>query len=233
MKLRLILLLASLLCAGSATALLDDDPEVVYLRQLDEKLDLTVIDSRFPVYATKNGKRARGNLREGSKAEIIGFTDRALQIRGVRADGVGMAGWVSAKAFKLPTETFQEDLKELYAREQEVRKLIAAGELALGMRPSEIGQVLGEPTKRTSKRTKDGETTTWEFIDYEIVNHYATLIDPYTRLPYRQLTHTTREVKERIAVTFVDGAVTEIEESEEKSRRRPRIVTGPIIFPWL
>lgn len=216
----------------ATASLLDDDPDVVYLRQLDQKLKLKVENPRFSVFATKKGGRSRGQLREGSTAEIIGFTDRALQIRGTRADGQGMAGWVSPKAFKLPSPDFEAQMKEIHERELKVRKYIANGEVVLGMRPDEVAQVLGEPTKTSAKRTRDGDTLTWEFVEYDLVNHYATFIDPFTRIPYRRLTHTTQEVKERTAVTFTNGAATSIEESEEQSPRRPRIVVRPFIFPW-
>jgi hypothetical protein len=96
----------------------------------------------------------------------------------------------------------------------------------------EVSKVLGRPTKSKVRRTAKGQSSTLEYIDYEIENHYANFRDPTTGGVYRKLTHQTKEEKSKTVVEFENGIVVAIEESEDNGKARRRIVAIPVTFFW-
>lgn len=211
---------------------LDADPDVVYVKEFSEKGIKLKVTKAGIVFASKKGGRQRGSLKVGSAVELIGFTDNAYQVRGKSSTGNGVSGWVSPLALTAKDKEFVKKFKAVYERQVIVKELIANKEIALGMTENEVTQVLGEPTKTKVRRNAEGATTTWEFVEYEIEKHYTNYRDPVTGGVYRQLSHTSTEEVSKTVVEFENGAVSIIEESEDKGKARSRIVTTPIVIFW-
>jgi hypothetical protein len=212
-------------------SLLDSDPEVVYTEEFtDKEIDLLAIEEGT-IYATHKGGRKLGVLKLNSKARLVGFTDRAYKIEG-EANHANVAGWVSPKALASKDKDFVENLKKVYERQLEVRELIANHEIAIGMSMDEVSAAMGKPTKTKIRRTAKGQSGSWEFIEFEDVDHYQTVRDPYTGRIYRQLTHTTREELNKLVVEFEDDVVTALEETENNDGGNVRIVVPPLVVGW-
>ena len=211
-----------------------DDPEegVVYVEEFAPKGITLKVEKPGWVYATNKGGRKYGALKTGIDVELVSFTDKAYFVRGKKEDGIGVSGWVTPAAFSAKDPEFVEKLKNVHTRQLAVRELIENKEIAIGMTPEEASKVLGKPTKTTVRRNAAGQTQIWEFVDYETVNHYANVRDPYTGGIFRQLTHTTKEIKSKTVVEFENGYVTSTEETENKKGNGPKIVTFPIVFRW-
>lgn len=208
-------------------SLIDSDPKVVYVADLlpDKEVELVVTDPA-QVYASRNGGRKLGLLREG-KVKLIGFDDRAVKVQ-----GQGKTGWIKPSLLEAEKGNIQELIKTVYAREMQVKELIEAGEVALGMSREEVCRVLGKPTKQTLRRTKDGVGGTMEFIESEEVKHYQPVVDPTTGAIFRRYTHSTHEEKSKVVVEFESGIATAIEESEQENGGDVKVVVRPIVWIW-
>jgi hypothetical protein len=211
-------------------SLLDSEPGVVYLEQAGLKpLELKVI-REAPVFSDKKGKHQLGVLVANQTARVDAITDKAYRARGMgRREGI--SGWVAPWAFSPEDPEFAAKIKQFYERQIQVQELIASGQIACGMTMDEVTRALGKPTKTSSRKTESGETATWEYVRYEEVKHYITQIDPTTQIPYRQLSHITQEEKSRIKIDFENRHATAIEESQDESKKNPRIILPPWI-PW-
>ena len=227
---RLLALLAFTLPAVALPHKLE--PDIVYTEEFaPEGITLRVIKPGY-VFESKKGGRKYGSLKEGTKAELVSFTDKAYYIRGKRSNGEGVSGWVTPAAFSSKEPDFIKKLKAVHTRQLTVRQLIEDKEIALGMTPEEVSKVLGEPTKTTLRRTAKGQTQVWEFLEEEIQKHYATIRDPYTGAYFRRYTHSTTEEKSKKVIEFENGYVSTTEFSEQTKKVRPKIITAPIIFSW-
>lgn len=212
-------------------SLLDSEPDVVYTEEFtDSKIELLAVEPGV-VYATKKGGRKLGILKKNTKATLVGFTDRAYKIQG-KATHAGVSGWVSPKVLASKDKDFVENLKKVYARQLEVRELIANHEVAIGMTMDEVSAAMGKPTKTTVRRTAKGQSGKWEFIEYEEIGHYQMVRDPLTGNIYRQLTHTTKEELSKLVVEFENDVVTALEESENNEGDSVKIVVPPLVFGW-
>jgi hypothetical protein len=225
---------ASLVPAWAAPSLLDSDPEVVYTREFtDDTIELLVVESG-PVYSTKKGKFGGtwlGQLKKDTKVELVGFNETAYQIRGT-SDRGGVSGWVSPKILASKDKDFIENFKKVYQRQIQIRELIAKKEIAIGMTMDEVSQVLGRPTKTTMRQTAKGQSGQWEYIEFEEISHYQTVIDPVTRQSFRRFSHITREETSKLVVEFENDVVNAIEESEQRDGGRVKIVVPPVVFGW-
>ncbi|YCM46617.1 hypothetical protein V2O64_11360 [Verrucomicrobiaceae bacterium 227] len=222
-----------LFLALPVSALLDDPEEgVVYVEEFAPKGITLKVEKPGWVYATNKGGRKRGALKTGIDVELVSFTEKAYFVRGKRESGEGVSGWVTPAAFSSTDPEFVTKLKLVHTRQILVRELIEKKEIALGMTSREASEVLGRPTKKTVRRNATGQTEVWEFIDYETINHYANVRDPYTGTIFRQLTHTTEEIKSRTVVEFENGYITSTEETKNRKGGAPKIVTCPIVFSW-
>lgn len=230
-KARLLLALFFLQSVSHAQSL-DADPSVVYVTEFSEKPIKLKVSKSGIVYSSKKGGRQRGSLKVGSTVELVGFTEKAYQIRGKSITGNGISGWVSPFALSSKDKEFAKKFKAIFERQIIVRELIENKEIAIGMTEDEVGQVLGNPTKTKVRRTKEGVATTWEFVKYEIENHYANYRDPITGGIYRRLSHTTKEEVSKTVVEFENGITSTIEESEDNGKSRRRIVATPIVIFW-
>lgn len=211
-------------------SLLNSDPDVVYLQDLLEKpMELEVVKDA-PVYSSKDGKTRLGTLRAGQKVKVEAITDKAYRVRG---DGLkhGIAGWVGPWAFKMPSPDFEQQMKDFYARQMLVKQLIEEGKLVIGMSMKEVAMVMGEPTKTSIRKTKDGETGSWEFTEYDEVRNYATRVDPYTGQMTRYLVSITTEEKEKTVVEFKDGCVVALEASQSR-QGDVQIILPRVTWVW-
>jgi hypothetical protein len=213
--------------------LLEQDPEVVYLdRHFDEEFQLKVI-KQAPVFSDKEGQYRLGAIKAGQTVKLEAMTERAYRVRG-EGTRDGIAGWVAPWAFE-PTwkdDDFVGNLKKLYQRQQEVKKLIAGNEVAIGMTLAEVAMSRGEPTKTKVRRTEKGQSGKWEYIDYEEVKHYNTVRDPLTGGVFRTLAYVSQEERGKTVVEFDDDVVTAIEESENRGGGSVRIIVPPVAFGW-
>lgn len=221
--------------ANSATAqrrsLLDNDPDVIYLADVVEKPIKLKIIKEAPVYADKNGNRRLGFIKADQTVELEGMTEKAYQVRGQGTKN-GISGWVAPWAFSHPEEDFVAKLKQLYERQIAVNKIIKDKGIAIGMTMDEVSASRGKPTKTSLRRTEKGNSATWEYVAYDEVKHYITRLDPSSGQTYRQFSHITQEETAKTVVQFVDGLVTELEETEDNGPGNVRIIVPPLVFRW-
>ena len=212
-------------------SLLDSDPSVVYLEQtLKRPISLNVI-KEAPVFSDKDGKQRLGTLKSDQSVQLEAITDKSYRVRG-QGTHDGIAGWVAPWAFSSADPDLVANLKLLYERQIQVQKLIAAKQVAVGMTPEEVNLSLGNPTSTSLRKTADGQSGKWEFIEYEEVKNYITEIDRTTGQAYRRLVSVTRVEKGKVTVEFENDVVTAIEESEDRQGGNVKIIVPPLIFRW-
>jgi hypothetical protein len=212
-------------------SLLESDPAVVYLSQtLPKPIKLKVI-KEAPVYSDKEGNNRLGFLKADQTVQLEAITDKAYRVRG-KGTHDGIAGWVAPWAFSSTDPDFVENLKSLYTRQIQVQQLIADQRIAVGMTLDEVNLSRGKPTKTSIRRTADGQSGSWEYIEYDDVNNYVTEIDRSTGIAYRRLVSVTRVETGKTRVEFRNDAVTAIEESEDKQGGNVRIIVPPLVFGW-
>jgi hypothetical protein len=212
-------------------SLLETDPDVVYLTQtFDKPLELKVV-KEAPVYFYKDGSKSIGTLKVGQMVKVEAITERSYRVRGqgMRDE---IVGWVAPWAFSSKDPHFVENLKLLYQRELIVQKLIADKKIAVGMTMDEVGKSQGKPTKTSVRKTAEGQTGRWEFIEYEDVKNYQTEVDRSTGQVYRRLVSITRVEKGKTAVEFENNVVTAIEEAENRQGGNLKIIVPPLVFGW-
>jgi len=212
-------------------SLLDSDPEVVYLETVLKKPIELRVEKAAPVFSDKEGKHRLGTLKANQNVKLEAITDKIYRVRG---EGVhdGIAGWVAPWAFSSKDPKFVEHLKEFYEREIVVRDLIEAKQVAVGMTMDEVGRSKGKPNKTSVRKTNEGQTGRWEYVEYDELKHYVTRIDPVTGAAYRVLSHITQVESGNFAVEFVNDVVTAIEESKENKGGNVRIIVPPVLFGW-
>ena len=207
------------------------DESVIYADELvDKPLKFQVIEAR-PIFSSKTGSRSIGVLRVGTVCELIGFDHRAFKVKAQAQHGQ-VSGWVSPHALKAGEEGFREDFKKFYEREVLVREFIKNKEIAIGMTPEEVEKVLGKPSKTSLRQTAEGTTSLYEYLTIEQIKHFQTFQDPSSGRFYRELSHTTEEITNRVGVEFKDKMVSVIEKEEDNSRRR-RSVPVPIYLDFV
>jgi hypothetical protein len=226
-----ILLGSSLALGQGRRSLLDSDPDVVYLDQhLAEPIELGIVKAA-PIFSDKEGQRRLGAVTPGQRVVLEAMTERAYRVT-AKTGGNRVKGWVAPWAFEAKQPDFVEVLKKFYQRQLQVMKLIEEERAAIGMTMSEVGRALGEPTKKTLRKTPKGQTGSWEFIVYDEVRHYRFIQDPVSGQLLRQLSHITQEEKGKTVVEFEDDLVTAIEETENRGQAAVRVVVPPIVFGW-
>jgi hypothetical protein len=159
------------------------------------------------------------------------MTAKSYRVRG-QGTRDGIAGWVAPWAFSSKDPEFVAHLKQLYDRQIQVRALIEAKQVAVGMTLDEVTLSRGKPTKTSVRKTEKGQTGRWEYIDYEEVKNYVTRVNPANGAVYRQLASVTREEKGRTTVEFEGEIVTAVEESEDRQGSNVRIIVPPVVFGW-
>jgi hypothetical protein len=213
-------------------SLLDQDPDVVYFEEESKKPIMLGVIKEAPVYSDKEGKVKLGTLKADQTVRLEAMTERAYKVRG-KGTSDGISGWVPPWAFSSKDPKFVENLKLLYARNIQVQKLIDAHQVAVGLTMEEVTKSLGTPTKTTMRKTGEGQSGRWEFIDYEEVKNYANVRDPITGQIFRQLISVTQIEKGKTAVEFENGMVSAVEESEDRQKsNNTRIIVPPLVWGW-
>lgn len=211
------------------------EPGVIYLS--DFELD----DARFALtgpaacYFDANMKRYAGTLRFPQRVQLDAVSPAGMfRVRGNARQG-GVAAWIEPRFLDGVPEDLVPRLRAADERRREVEALIARNEVAIGMTLEEVGRSLGKPQKRSSTTNREGSTQTFEYIRYKLVPQtiytpaYAETVlgllpDPRRRLETvvvrgggYGLNASTVYVKVpvgTISVSFVNGIVESIEESE-------------------
>jgi hypothetical protein len=212
-------------------SLLDSDPDVVYLDQtLKRPIELKVI-KEAPVFGDKDGKQRLGTLKADQSVRLEAITEKCYRVCGQGTQN-GISGWVAPWAFSSADPEFVANLKLLYERQIQVQKLVAAKQVAVGMTPDEVSLSKGSPTTTSLRKTAQGQSGKWEFIEYDDVKNYATEVDRNTGQVFRRLVSITRVEKGKITVEFENDAVTAIEETENHQGGDVRIIVPPLVFRW-
>lgn len=212
-------------------SLLDSDPTVVYLDQtLKRQIDLKVI-KEAPVFSDKDGNLRLGILKADQTVRLEAITEKCYRVRG-QGTHDGIVGWVAPWAFSSTDPEFVANLKLLYERQIQVQKLIAEKQVAVGMTADEVSLSLGTPTTTSLRKTAQGQTGVWEFIEYEDVKNYATEVDRTTGQVYRRLISVTRVEKGKVKVEFQNDAVAAIEQTEDHQGGNVKIIVPPLVFRW-
>lgn len=230
-------LLAASICilplqAQERPSLLNNDPELIYFEEIqDEKIMLKVAeDTRL--FRDKKGQSVARILKAGDVVQLIAMNDRAYRVRG-GTNYHGYVGWVNPHHMASKDPEFVTNLKTFYARELEVRDLIAKQEVAIGMTSDEVVRSLGEPTKTSVRVDAESQTSLWEFITYEELDHFTTYRDPLSGSFVRRFSHTTREESGKVSVAFQDDLVTSIERTEtQEGAGRVKIIARPIVLRY-
>jgi hypothetical protein len=170
-----------------------------------------------------------GFLKDDQVVELEGMTEIAYRVRG-QGTKDGIAGWVSPKAFSHTDPEFVEKLKNVYERHLSVNEIIKNKGVAIGMTIKEVQLSRGKPTKTTVRITPTGESGSWEYINFEEIKHYITKVDQVSGQSFRQLSHVTREETGKTTVEFKDGAVSSLEEMEDKGPGNVKIIVPPVVF---
>ncbi|GAA5495532.1 hypothetical protein Rhal01_01710 [Rubritalea halochordaticola] len=229
MLIQTLLISSALVMVSPADSLLNNDPDVVYMEEVRGKSIELLVIKPATIFASKKGGRRLGAYPVDTKVTLLAMTDKGYKVRGMAKHGK-VSGWVSPKTLASKDPQFVENLKKFYERELTVRELISKNEVAIGMSSEEVFRSLGEPTRKESKITKDGQTGKWSYIDTEEVKHYTYVTDPRTGNTYRQLSHITTEEKGKVEVEFEKGIVTAISKMEDKGPGKVRVVVPPVIF---
>lgn len=214
---------------GVEARLLDSDPDVIYMERIAEKPMEFLVVKPATIFATKNGGRRLGAYPVDTRVKLLAMTDKGYKVQGEAAHGK-VIGWVSPKNLASKDPKFVENLKKFYERELVVRELIKNKEVAIGMSVSEVAEALGDPTRKETKVTKDGQTGKWAWVDIEEVKHYRYVTDPRTGNSYRQLSHVTTEERGKMEVEFEKGLVSSIAKMEDSGPGKVRVVVPPVIF---
>ena len=139
-------------------SLLDSDPNVVYLDQTIEETDRSQSDQGGSGFFRQGGQasasaRSRRTRPSGWRPSRTKSTASAAK---ARRDGI--SGWVAPWAFSSTDPEFVANFKQLYDRQIQVQKLIAAKQVAVGMTLDEVSLSRGKPTKTCLRKTAKGQS---------------------------------------------------------------------------
>lgn len=222
-------LVAGLFGGMVSARLLESDPDVVYVEETGAEAMEFLVVKPATIFATKNGGRRLGAFPVDTRVRLLAMTDKGYKVQGQATHGK-VSGWISPKNVAAKDPKFVENLKKFYEREVLVKELIRNREVAIGMTAEEVLKAYGEPTRKETKVTKDGQTGKWAWVDIEEVKHYRYVRDPRSGNTYRQLSHVTTEERGKVEVEFEKGLVSSISKMEDQGAGKVRIVVPPVIF---
>ncbi len=197
-------------CLG-AQAPVVRDPGVVYLADFDlEPVRLRVL-APAPTSFETTGERYAGTLKQGQEVELQAIGESLFRVRG-RAQQGQILAWVSPDYLAPLPEGFLESLRTSDQRRRDVEDLIARNEVAVGMVPEEVERAIGRPNKRSKKTDTENTEQVWEYIRYRNIPQQTTFIGR-DGIPAVATTWVKTPVGS-LKVTFSDGTVTAIDETE-------------------
>lgn len=232
MKSVLMLAFAMMISLGGVDAQqLDNDPDVVYMKEVSSTPMEFIVVKPAAVFASKKGGRQMGTFPVDMKVELEAFTDKGYRVRG-RGKYGPLTGWVSPSKLASKDPDFVVNLKKFYERQLSIKKLIENREVAIGMTTDEVKKSIGEPTKKESRVTKDGVSGKWEFVKYEEVKHYTYVRDAQTGEMFKRYSHSTQEESGNLTVEFEAGLVSAIQSQENSRPGRVKIIVPPVVLPF-
>jgi hypothetical protein len=206
-----------------------------------------------PCYFEMSARRYAGTLRFPQAVKLDAVAPNGmLRVRGNAKQG-GVAAWVDPAYLEPLPPDFVANLQRAEERRREVEALIARNEVAIGMTPDEVARSLGKPQKRSSRTSRDGSSQVFEYIRYKLIPQtvyspsYVESItgvrpDPRARLEtvvvrggygYNASTVYVKVPVGTITVTFAEGIVESIEESEGTLvGADASIVVPPVNLVW-
>jgi hypothetical protein len=206
------------------------EPGAIYLEDLVPRPIRLQTLTDTPIFYQSDMKRYLGVLRKGQSVELQAVGDGTYRVRGNAQQGQ-VAGWVKPKNLTPLKREFVDNLRQNAARQEEVQTLIARNEVAINMTPEEVSASLGKPSKKSSRQDAGGREDVWEFVRYERVPQEVTGYDRFGRLVSSIIY--VKVPSGTLAVTFGDGLVTSLEQSEGTlDRARVKVVPAPfdVIF---
>lgn len=227
------------------------DPGAIYLSDFDERpLRLNLVRAA-PCYFDIGMERYAGTLRFPQTVKVEAFAEHGCRIRGNARQG-GVAAWIPYEELEPLPEGLLENLRAAEERRTLVEDLISQGEIAIGMTADEIKRSVGRPQKRSKSADKSSIREVWEYIRYQLVPQTTVVpgfsqtivqIPGGTNNPAGVIvtgnpgwTTSTIYVKVpvgRLAVTFENGIVEEISESEGTlAGGQVSIVAPPLEVYW-
>jgi hypothetical protein len=250
---RLILAMGLLAASTAWSGPIVREAGAIYLSDFDlEPLKLALREPA-PCYFEMSAKRYAGTLRFPQAVKLDAVAPNGmLRVRGNAKQG-GVAAWVDPAYLEPLPPDFVANLQRAEERRREVEALIARNEVAIGMTPDEVARSLGKPQKRSSRTSRDGSSQVFEYIRYKLIPQtvyspsYVESItgvrpDPRARLEtvvvrggygYNASTVYVKVPVGTITVTFAEGIVESIEESEGTLvGADASIVVPPVNLVW-
>lgn len=235
---RLVPVLALLLAWTAHASPIIREPGAIYLSDLGLKPMRLKLLEPAPCFFDVAQTRFGGTLRFPQTLQMEAIAaDGSLCIRGNAQQG-GVAAWVNPQFVEPLPPDFVANLRKAEDRRIQVEALISKNEVAIGMTTEEVGRSLGKPQKRTNRADANGTQQVWEYVRYELVPQTTyvpvnnqTIIQlpgtgtnqpPQTIVQggagYAPSTIYVKVPVGKLAVTFRDDIVTELDQSE-RSRR--------------
>ncbi|HEY5893262.1 MAG TPA: hypothetical protein VIT91_08535 [Chthoniobacterales bacterium] len=224
-----LLPLVSLVGLAAATFAADKssvfrEPGATYLEDiLDKPLRLKVPEDTT-IYYDARLERGLGILAGGQFVEIQAILDDKVRVIGKARQGQ-VSGWLPAADLEKMNPDFVADLKKAGLRKAQVDAMIEKNEVAVGMTTDEVLESLGKPPKKSQRQDAQGVQELWEYVRYKRVpqqtvgyddrGNYVTQII-YVKIPAGKL-----------AITFEDGLVAAVDQTEGSLHGRASIVVPP------
>lgn len=201
----------------------------IYLKDFTDAEVKVAITRPVGIYTTLSGATWLGNLLPPQRATLLAVSDKAFLVRG-RASQGQVAGWVGKYAVEGISDELIDALEKLQARQVIVDELISKRQVALGMTIEEVGASIGSPDQRQSKTGPGGRIDIYDYLTYDRIPQTTTGYDPFG-CPV-QTTVWIKVETGRMTVTFEDGVVSGIEESEgsDFAAESGRIVPPPVFL---
>jgi hypothetical protein len=249
------LILAVALLAGSTAwaGPIVRETGAIYLSDFNLEPVKLALREPAPCYFELDGRRYAGTLRFPQTVKLDAVAPNGmLRVRGNAKQG-GVAAWVDPAYLEPLPPDFVANLQRAEERRRQVEELIARNEVAIGMTLDEVARSLGKPQKRSSRTSRDGSSQVFEYIRYKLIPQtvyspaYVESItgvrpDPRARLEtvvvrggygYNASTVYVKVPVGTITVSFADGIVDSIEESEGTLvGADASIVVPPINLVW-
>ena len=253
MTIRVMLAAAVLGCSTSWAGPIVREAGAIYLSDFDLEPVKLALREPAPCYFELNAKRYAGTLRFPQVVKLDAVAPNGLlRVRGNAKQG-GVAAWVDPSYLEPLPADFVTNLQRAEERRRQVEALIARNEVAIGMTLDEVARSLGKPQKRSSRTSRDGSTQVFEYVRYKLIPQtvyspaYVESLtgvrpDPRARLEtvvvrggygYNASTVYVKVPVGTITVSFVDGVVDSIEESEGTLvGANASIVVPPVNLVW-
>jgi hypothetical protein len=231
---RLALCTLALACAPAVTAQsprpssLSRERGAVYVEDFtSERLRLRL---RQPAaaYSDLSARRSLGQLVGGQSVELIAFNEKACRVRG-RAAHDTIVGWVGLASLEASDPEFFNRLQQAATRQNEVEKLIARKEAAIGMTPEEVVRAMGRPDEETKNVRAQGITSRFSYVTFDRIPQRNVVRDRYGRLT-QTITYIKVETG-RFTVNFDNNIVSSLESTKTRPQwNTSRLVVPPIVF---